>query len=106
MYENATTLKFRPGKLAEGLTILREEIFPILLKQPGLIHLGQVPGQHEDKVSVISLWGRREDALALEHTCAYLRAISKLDPLLVMESTSDLDQPNPLRKLAVQIPLN
>ena len=106
MYENASMLKFHPGKLEEGIAILREKITPILLKQPGLIHLGLVPDSRQDKVSVVSLWAKREDALALEHNCEFLRAIGMLDPLLTLEPTVDLDQPDPLHRIAVQIPLN
>jgi hypothetical protein len=106
MYENATTLKFRTGKLNDGLSILRDVILPVLLDQPGMIHIGLVPNVLQEKVSVVSLWATREDALALEQNCAFLRAVRKLEPLLTLETPVAPDMPNPLRKIAVQIPLN
>ncbi len=86
MYENATTIQLRLGKVGEALLILRAYVAPVLREQAGLLSLGLIPHRDTDKITVITLWTSPAHALAAEAICAYRKEVAPLDPVLSDES--------------------
>jgi hypothetical protein len=106
MYENATTLKLVPGVMEKALSVLREQILPLIKNQDGLIHIGLVPDPFNNNLTVISVWACAKDAAAVEKKCAYIRALEWLDPYLQTAPDQPGEALNPLRQLSPKIPLN
>jgi hypothetical protein len=103
MFENATTLQLKTGKLEIVLYLLRTEIVPLLKKQPGLLQLGLVPGPDRITVTVISAWTSQAAARSAEQQCVYLKAVSHLAPYLARELNSTSGSLNPLVRFRFQL---
>jgi hypothetical protein len=92
VFQNATTVHLKPGKVSQALQILRKHCVPVIRAQRGFINLALVPDGTHHRITVISLWQTRAHALAVEAACDYMHGMKLLAPLLVSsEPQSDID---------------
>ena len=71
MFENATTLNIHNGRLDDSIAILRENVIPILLGQPGLLSLALIPQSEHSRLSLVSIWTSLAHAQAVESNPHY-----------------------------------
>lgn len=64
MYARAITFQYQPGKMDEGLNILRETVVPELQQQPGFQGATNLVDRGNNKVVGITLWRSEADLQA------------------------------------------
>jgi uncharacterized membrane protein YgcG len=64
MYARVVTIQYQPGKLDEGLHIVRESILPELRQQAGVQGLTLLLDRSANKMVAISLWQTEADLQA------------------------------------------
>lgn len=64
MYARAITFQYQPGKIDEGLNILRETVVPELQQQPGFQGATNLVDRGNNKVVGITLWRSEADLQA------------------------------------------
>lgn len=82
MFQNATTVHLKPGKVDQALHILRACCVPVIKAQKGFINMALVPNVTHHQITVISLWQTSAHALVAEIVCEYMRGMEQLAPLL------------------------
>ena len=64
MYARVVTIQYQPGKLDEGLHIVRESILPEIKQQAGVQGLTLLLDRSANKMVAISLWQTEADLQA------------------------------------------
>lgn len=90
MFENHSTLEVQPGRLDEALSILKNEIVPLVKSSQGLLSLCLTPDWRASQVVVISLWDHQHSAEAVEHLEAYQRGARRLASISLPYSLEQL----------------
>ena len=91
MYENARVVQIQPGQMDIAMHLLRTGVVPILKMQAGFIHLGLLPDNTHNRLTIITLWQMEARARAAEAAHAYQQEMRNLEPLLDLpENAPDL----------------
>jgi hypothetical protein len=93
MFQNATTVHLKPGKVRQALHILRTCCVPVMKAQRGFINMALVPDVAHQQITVISLWQTSAHALVAEIVCDYMRGMEQLAPLLTTSNPQPSDGP-------------
>jgi hypothetical protein len=85
MYGRVVTVQYQPGKIDEGMRIVRDSILPVTRQQPGFKGGLWLLDSSTGKVMAITLWETEADLLAGE-TSGYLREqLGKLSNVLATQ---------------------
>ena len=88
MHARVVTVQFQPGKVDEGIQILRESILPETRQQRGFKGALALLDRSTDKSIAITLWQTEADAQASGASSAYLQAqIAKVASLFAAAPT-------------------
>ncbi len=89
MFTRVVECQLRPEKKDEFSSKLRNEVLPILQKQPGFVDLiGLVSEKDPERIVSVSFWKSKEDA-ERHHRENYSRIVEMLRPLVKRDPTLD-----------------
>ena len=83
MYARVTIAQVQPGKMDEGLQIVRDSVIPAAKQQPGFKGLWELVDRSNNKVLAISMWETEADLKAGETSGYYQEQMAKVASLLV-----------------------
>ena len=82
MLARVVNVQFQPGKVDEGVRIVREAIIPVLEKQKGLKSQHFFTQQETNKAVSINIWETEADLVAFEAAPIYRELMGKLAGVL------------------------
>ncbi|WIG60003.1 MAG: hypothetical protein OJF49_002751 [Ktedonobacterales bacterium] len=82
MHARLTTVQYQPGKIDDGVRVIRDSISPAARQQQGCTHLFGLIDRASGKGIAISLWETEADLRASETTGYYQQQVAKITPLL------------------------
>ncbi len=82
MHARMTTIRTRPGKVAEAIDIARDSMTPLAKEQQGFKGLLALMDPDSEEVVFISLWETKDDLEAGEDNGYYEEQIGKLSSIL------------------------
>lgn len=98
MYEYAVTLQIQPHALPDALSLLRQQLTPLMSVKTGLLGLAYIPRRDENTITIISMWQSHEHAAAGEMCHTYRSLVARLDQYLLDATVFN----NPAGKLLTQ----
>ncbi len=85
MDARVTIAQVQPGKMDEGIQIVRDSLLPAPKQQPGFNGLWQLVDHSNKKTIAIPLWETEADLLAGETSGHYQAQIAKVASLLTAQ---------------------
>ena len=82
MLARVVNVQLQPGKVDEGVRIVREEIMPVLEQQKGFKNQYFYTQQDTSKAVSINIWETEEDLAAFETAPIYRELMGKLAGVL------------------------
>ncbi len=106
MFQNATAVHLKPGKVSQALHILRTYCVPVIKAQKGFINMALVPDVAHQQITVITLWQTSAHALVAEIVCEYMRGMEQLAPLLATSDPQPWGSPQRLGPITQAFTIN
>jgi heme-degrading monooxygenase HmoA len=89
MYTRIVECNVKPEKKEEFSNKLRNEVLPILQKQPGFVDLIELASEHDrERLVAISFWNTKDDAERYQRE-NYGRIVELIRPLVKRDPTVD-----------------
>jgi len=89
MYARVSIATTQPGKIDEGIKIMRDSILPAAKKQKGFNNLFFLTNRDTGKGTVIVMWDTEADMAAGEGSGYYREQVAKMMPLLSAQPTME-----------------